>query len=228
MEEIQLDVQVRNVLGTHKISNLRLAGQIPGIVYGGDQKPTAIQLDGRNYKKIMRQHRGEMVLFHLNVKEGEKKLRDYAAIIKEEQTHPVSDEVIHIDFNRINLKKEIQVNVPILLKGDAAGVKQQGILQQSIFELDVVCLPTDIPAHVDIDVSALNIGDMLHVSDIKLPVNVKTKHDLSAMVCMVVAPKKEEETTAEAEAGPAEPEVTKEKKKEVPAADAKAGDKDKK
>jgi len=226
MEEIQLDVQVRNLTGTHKISSLREKGLIPGIVYGGDQKPTAIQFDGRNFNKIMRQHRGEMMLFHLNVKDGEKKLRDYAAIIKEEQVHPVSDEVIHIDFNRVNLKKEIEVNVPVLLKGDAVGVKQQGILQQSIFELDVICLPTNIPAHVDIDVSALNIGDMLHVSDIKLPANVKTKHDPSAMVCMVVAPKKEEETTAAAaEAGPTEPEVTKEKKKEpAPAAEAGKGD----
>lgn len=221
MEEIQLDVQVRNVTGTHKITGIRGAGQIPGIVYGGDQKPTTIQIDGRNYKKIMRQHRGEMVLFHLNVKEGEKKLRDYAAVIKEEQVHPVSEEIIHIDFKRISLKDELEVKVPVLLKGDAVGVKAQGILQQSLFELDVVCLPTNIPAHIDVDVSALNIGDIIHVSDVKLPANVKTKHDLKAVICTIVAPRKQEEPSAEAEAaGPAEPEVTKEKKKEVPAAEA--------
>lgn len=221
MEEIQLEVQIRTTQGSRKVNEMRRQGLIPGIVYGGKQKPTVIELDGRTYSKIMRQHRGEMVLFHLNVKDGDKKLRDYAAVIKEEQIHPVSDDVIHIDFNRISLTDEIEVKVPVLLKGDAAGVKQNGILQQSLFELDVMCLPTHIPGHIDIDVSALNIGDMLHVSDIKLSDNVKTKHDLKAVVCTVVAPKKEE-TESAAEAGPTEPEVTKEKKKEEPAGAAEA------
>ena len=222
MEEIQLDVQIRNEIGSRKIKEIRRNDFVPAVVYGGKKKPTNIQVDRREYEKIMRTHRGQSVVFHINVHEGEKKLRDYAAIVKEEQHHPVQESLIHLDFQRISLKEEIEVQVPLVCVGEAAGVKKDGgSLDQPLHELDVVCLPTNIPEKIEVDVTELNIGDSIHVSDIVLPEKVKTKHDPEAMVASVVPPMKDEaEIAAEGEAI-TEPEVTKEKKEEPKAEEEK-------
>ncbi len=215
MEETQLNVQIRTEVGTRKIKAIRREDAIPAIVYGQKKGPTPIRVDRRSYEKIKRQHKGQSVLFHLNVMDGEKKLRDYSAIVKEEQHEPVSFDLIHIDFNRISLKQEIEVQVLIELKGEAVGVKRDGgSLDQPLRELDVVCLPTSIPERIDVDVSALEIGDAIHVSDIVLPSGVKTKHDVEGIVATVVPPMKEEVEASEEEA-PTEPEVTKEKKEKT-------------
>ncbi|HLF18254.1 MAG TPA: 50S ribosomal protein L25 [Candidatus Omnitrophota bacterium] len=213
MEEIKLDVQIRNEVGSRVIRSVRRENFIPAVVYGGAQKsPTVIKIDKRVYEKFMRAHRGQSVLFHLNIMEGEKKLRDYSAILRDEQHHPVHDHLLHLDFQRINLKEEIEVKVPIMPKGDAPGVKKQGgSLDQPLHDLDIVCLPMDIPDKINVDVSHLSIGDAVHVGDLKLPQGVRTKHDPLAMVLSIVPPMKEEiEVPAEQQI--TEPEVLKEKK----------------
>ena len=155
------------------------------------------------------------VVFHINVLEGDKKLRDYSAIVREEQVHPLSEDLIHLDFQRISLKKELEVEVQVVCVGDAVGVKRDGgSLDQPLHELEVVCLPTNIPEKIEVDVSALEIGDTIHVSDLVLPASVKTNQDPETMVASVVPPMKDEtEISAEGE-GITEPEVTKEKKKD--------------
>jgi large subunit ribosomal protein L25 len=233
MEEIKLDVQIRKEHGTRKITRIRREDLIPGVIYGGKQKTsTLVQVDRRTYEKIMRQHQGQSVLFHLNVLEGDKKLRDYSAIVKEEQHHPVSYNLLHLDFNRISLTEEIEVKIPIVVKGDAVGVKRDGgSLEQSLWELEVRCLPTKIPQKVEVDVSALTIGDSIHVKDIVLPEGVQTKHDGEGMVASVVPPMKEEVAApAATEEAMTEPEVIKKKKADkegeaVEGADAKAPEK---
>ncbi len=233
MEEIKLEVQIRNRIGSRKIKSVRSQDQIPAIVYGGKKEPTPIQVDRRSYEKIMRHHRGQNVIFNLNVLDGEKKLRDYAAIVREEQHEPVSYKLIHIDFNRIALDQIIEVKVTIETKGESVGVKKDGgSLEHVLWELDVLCLPTKIPAKIEVDVTNLKIGDAIHVKDIVLPEGVKTKHDLHAIVVTVAAPMKEDQLILQA-TEKVEVEVTKEKKKdEAPAAagaksEAKAEDKGK-
>jgi large subunit ribosomal protein L25 len=158
----------------------------------------------------MRHHRGQSVVFHLNVLEGEKKLKDYSAIVKEEQHEPVSDDLVHIDFHRISLTEKIEVKVSVTTKGEAHGVKVDGgSLEHTLWELDVVCLPTNIPEKIEIDVTKLNIGDAVHVKDIVLPEGVTTKHDPEAILVLVVPPMKEVEAPAEEQG---EPEVIGEKK----------------
>lgn len=214
MEEIKLDVQVRKEVGSGPIRKIRNAGLIPAVVYGGKKKPTVVKVDRRNFEKIRRQHVGEQLVFHINVLEGEKKLRDYSAIVKEEQHDPLSNEILHIDFNRISLTEKIEIKVPIAAKGEPVGVKRDGgSLDHVMWELDIICLPTNIPQHIDIDVSALEIGDSVHVSDIKLPEGVETHHDPESVVFHVVPPMKEEEPE-EAEEGE-EPEVIGEKKEKA-------------
>lgn len=215
MEEIKLEVQLRKKVGTRSVKAVRREGFVPAIVYGGERKePTSIKVDQRKYEKIMRSHRGESVVFHLDVMEGEKKVRDYAAIVKEEQHHPVSEDLIHVDFNRISLDKEIEVTVPVSSKGESIGVKQDGgSLDQALWEISVVCLPTKIPAKFEIDVSQLNIGDALHVSDVDLPDGVVAKNDADAIVFSVVPPMKDAEDLQEEESSE-DPEVIGEKEKQ--------------
>ena len=226
MEEIKLDVQLRDRLGARKVKSVRREAFVPAIVYGDNQQPTAIKVGKRQYERIMRHHRGENLLFHLNVLDGEKKIKDYTAIVKEEQHEPVNDSILHIDFYRINLSKEIEVKVKIVTKGSPIGVKQDGgSLEHVLWELDVVCLPTKIPSKIEIEVSNLKIGDAIHVRDIVLPDGVRTKHDPDSILVTVVPPMKEEVAAPAAEAAPTEPEVTKEKKPKVEAAAAEAAPK---
>lgn len=215
MEEIKLDVQIREKIGKQGAKLVRQEDAVPAIVYGGKKRgPTAIKVDRRSYERVMRTHRGQSVVFHLNVMEADKKLRDYSAIVKEEQHDPVSDALVHIDFHRISLTEELEVKVPIIPKGEAVGVKKDGgSLDHTMWELDIVCLPTNIPEKIEINVEELNIGDAIHIKDIVLPDGVKTNHDPEAILVSVVPPMKEAEVATE-EGEEAEPEVIGEKKEE--------------
>jgi len=227
MEQINFDVQIRKSTGSAKSRQVRRSNLIPGIVYGGDSKPTTIQADRKAYDRIYRQHIGESLIYHLNLVDEGKKISDFPAIIKDVQLHPVTDEIIHIDFNRISLDKEIEIKVKVLPKGEAIGVKRDGgTLEHLMWELDVICLPTNIPHHLEADVTNLGVHDSIYVKDLALPQGVRTKHDPES-VLITVAGSMREETAApvvegEAAAAGSEPEVLKEKKKEE-GADAAAG-----
>ncbi len=235
MAEIKLDVQIRKEIGTRKIKKLARESFVPGIVYGGKQKPTPIQVDRKVYERIMRQHHGENVLFHISVLEGDKKLRDYSVIVKEEQLDPVTDRILHIDFNRISLTEKIEVKVAIEAQGEPIGVKQGGgTLEHVLWEIPVVCLPTQIPQHLIIEVGHLELNQSVYISDIKFPEGVTTKVDPKTIILSVVPPMKEEVVVEGAEIAPTEVEVIKEKKPEEKAAKkaegeaAKAEEKEKK
>ena len=144
-----------------------------------------------------------------------KKIGDYLAMVKEEQRDPVDDHVLHIDFKRISLTEKISVKVRTVSKGDAVGVKQDGgSLEHVLWELEVVCLPTQIPQSLEADVSHLKIGDSIYVRDFKLPEGVTTKQSPDTIVFTVVPPMKEELAQPTPATG-AEPEVIKEKKEPV-------------
>jgi large subunit ribosomal protein L25 len=215
MEEIILDVQVRSEIGSRKVKVVHRANQVPAVVYGGKTKTTtAVKVDRSTYERIMRYHQGQNVIFRLNVMEGEKKVKDYSAIVKEEQREPISDDLMHIDFHCISLTEEIEVKVPLVAKGDAPGVKNDGgSLDHILWELDIICLPTNIPDKIEVDVSTLLIGDVVQLKNIVLPQGVRTKHDPEAILISVAPPMKEFELPAEGEKD-IEPEVTKEKKAE--------------
>ena len=228
MEQINFDVQLRNNTGSAQAQKVRRANLIPAIIYGGGSKPTMIQADRKSYDRIHRQHLGESLIYHLNVVDNGKKVADFPAIIKDIQLHPVTEEVIHLDFNRISLDKEIEINVKIITKGEAIGVKRDGgTLDHTMWELDIICLPSNIPHHIEIDITNLGIHDAVHVKDLVLPQGVRTKHDPDSVVATVSGSMREE-TAAPVEGDAAvastEPEVLKEKKKEE--GEAAAGKKD--
>lgn len=224
MEQIQLDVQLRKKTGTGEVRKVRRENFIPAVVYGAGQAPAAIKADRKIYEKIARQHQGENVVFHLNVLDNGKKLGDYPAIVRDVQVHPVHDQILHIDFHRIDLTKEINVKVSIVTRGEAIGVKRDsGTLEHHLWELEVICLPTNIPHHIEVDISNLGIHDAIHVKDLKLPAGVRTEQDPESSVVAVAGSTQEIKPEDQA-AAPAEVEVIKEKKKDEEGAKAAGGD----
>ena len=221
MDEIKLDVQIRDHLKKRQVKALRQNNLVPGVIYGGRHQPTHVKLDKQTFERIRRHHHGEIILL-LNIFEGEKKLGDFHAIVKEMQHHPVSDEVIHIDFKRISMTEKIEVKVPINAKGEAIGVKKDGgALEHVLWELTVECLPTQVPEKIVVDVTSLEINQAVHVKDIVLPEGLVCKNDPEAVVIAVAPPMKEEVVEPSEEGEMEEPEVIKEKKKEEGEGEAK-------
>ncbi len=226
MEEIFLDAQTRTEIGRAKVKDLRDKGFTPAVVYAGGKESLALKLSTSALLKLVHQHRLEGVVINLKVKD-DKKGRARPCLIKEIQYDPVRGDIIHVDLNEISLTKAIKVNVPVVAKGEPVGVKQEGgSLEHILWEIEVECLPTDIPKEIEVDVSLLKIGDSLHIKDLVAPSKVKILNDPGAIVLSVTAPMKAEVavTPVEGEA-PQEPEVIREKK-EVPAEGEEEGPKE--
>ncbi|MBM3252305.1 MAG: 50S ribosomal protein L25 [Candidatus Omnitrophica bacterium] len=222
MKEIVLEVSLREEIGKSKLRPLRRAGFIPAVVYGEGKKTSAIKVERKSLLRLIHEHRIENAIITLKVSESDKKTKDTTVIVKELQRDPVHDNIVHIDFNQISLTKAIQVKVPIVTKGEPVGVKQEGgSLEHVIWELEVECLPTQIPGKIEVDVSELKIGDAILVKDLSVPKEVKILQDPGQVVISVAAPVKEEEIVTAAEEGaPEEPEVIKEKKETPEAGEA--------
>ena len=222
-----LEAEARSEVGKSKVKELRRKGFIPGVVYSGGKDALSIKMSRHELLRLTHQHRIENVVINLKVK-GDKENVSHPCMIKEIQHDPVKGDITHIDFNEISLTKLIKVNVPVVTKGEPVGVKQEGgSLEHILWEIEVECLPTDIPKNFEVDVSALNIGDSLHVKDITFPPKIKVLVDSEAVVLSVAAPMKEEVVEAAVEGQEkAEPEVIKEKKEE-PAEAAEVEDKEK-
>jgi large subunit ribosomal protein L25 len=208
----QLMLKKRAEHGTRPVRRLRLGGQVPGVVYGQDMEPLAVSMNKRELSRILHSKQGEHALVTLRLDDG--KAWEKPALVHAVQHHPVNGHVLHVDFHAILLTKEIKVKVQILLTGEPFGVKQEGgVLEHFLREVEVECLPTEIPAGVEFDVSAMKIGDTIHVKDLTPPKNAKLLTDIEAAVASVQKPKEEKaEEPAEA---PTEPEVLREKKPEA-------------
>jgi large subunit ribosomal protein L25 len=201
---------------------VRAAGKIPAVVYGAQEDSVAVEVDPKQILRILHSEAGHNSIFDLEV--GDKKAK---AMIVDWQYEPIKGSLLHIDLKRIALDKPIRVEVPIHLIGTPVGVKTQGgILDQVQREVEVECLPGDIPSHIDLDVSNLAFGDVLRVSDLPHGGKLKFLTDENTTVAHVVAIKEEVVATPEAEAAaaavaPAEPEVAKKGKQETAEGEAK-------
>lgn len=217
MEKFQLNCVKREKLGTSFAKKDRRAGFIVGVVYSKDLS-LPIQFKRDEFLKILHIHPAiENVIIELSIS-GNKKNESYPTIVKEVQYDPVDDSIIHIDFKKISLEEKIQVRVPVVPKGEAAGIKNGGTVEYITREIEVECLPQDIPGKIEVDISALDIGHSIHVSEISIPESVEVLDAPEQVLFTCVAHVEEvveEVTPEEAEAAaPAEPEVIKEKKKE--------------
>ncbi len=213
-----LTVKRRETVGKRRVRRLRHEGVVPGVVYGRSMEAVSIVMDAKALTKVLHSKAGEHALVNLKL-EG-KAPWEKPALVKSVAHHPVDGRVMHVDFHAIALTDRIKVKVPVALKGDAVGVKQDGgILEQFLREIEIECLPTEIPAGVDFDVSNLKIGDTIHVKDLVPPANSKIITDPAGAIASVQKPK--EEKPEEPLATLTEPEVLREKKEE-PAAEGAA------
>ncbi|MCM8757664.1 MAG: 50S ribosomal protein L25 [Candidatus Omnitrophica bacterium] len=212
MEKITLEAQVRKELGKSKVKALRIQGFIPAVIYGRDIQSFPIKLSKTDLLRLIRKHPLEATVINLKVKDTDKKFKEYSCLVKEIQYSPLSDEIIHVDFNQISLTELIKIKVPVVAKGEPIGVKQEsGTLEHVLWEVEIECLPTDIPAQIEVDVSNLKINEVIQIKDIKVSDKIKILNPAEAIVFSLLPPK-EEEVTAVAEEEKAEPEVIKEKK----------------
>lgn len=184
---------------------VRVRGRIPAVVYGAAQEPQAIELDPRQVTRILHSEGGHNTIFDLEIAGNAAKTK---AMIVDWQYEPIKGSLIHVDLKRIALDKPMRVSVPIQLTGVAVGVKTQGgILDQVLREVEVECLPGDIPSHIDVDITDLAFGTILRVADLPHGGKLKYLSDESNTVAHIVAVK-EDKAAADA-AAPTEPEVAK-------------------
>ena len=206
LENIQ--VRTREEKGKGAARRTRAAGDIPAVLYGEGKAPVSLFLNEKAFR-LMVQHAGAHALVELEVA-GRPELSG-PTILKQVQRHPVSEAYLHADFMRIDLDKRIHTKIPVVLIGRSAGVILGGVLEHNLREIEVECLALDTPSHFDVDVSELEIGDSLHLSDISMPENVTMLTPGERTLATVHAPRVIEEPTTtadeeEEEGAPAEEE----------------------
>jgi large subunit ribosomal protein L25 len=225
--EATLEAVKREGRGKNEANRLRASGKIPAVVYGSRREGkapegVAVSVDPKQVLRILHSESGANTLIALKV-EGTAEAR---VMVKEYQLDPITHQLLHADFYQLALDKAITVTVPFVIKGEPRGVKLQGGLLEFVRrEIQIECLPADIPEHVDIDVSELMVGQGVRVRDVATSARWKSLTDLDTMLVHVILPKAEESAAAATEGTPtatAEPEVVKKGKKDEDA------DKDKK
>src|SRR5271154_6830568 len=205
-----LEAQPRTAGTKNDARRVRVAGKVPAVLYGAGKEALSVSLDPRQVSRILHSQTGYNTIFDLALTGGE----PTKAMIVDWQYEPIKGTLLHIDLKRIALDKVLKVSVPILLIGEAAGVKQEGgIMEQMLREVEIECLPADIPSHIDADVSELTFGKVLRVSELPHSDKIKFITDENQPVAHVTAVKEEVVATPDAVAAdataPAEPEVIK-------------------
>jgi large subunit ribosomal protein L25 len=214
MEKVILEVGTREDSGKRSAKELRYKNMIPAVVYKGGKDALKLQLVSADLSKVLHTKAGENVIITLKITGGDSKAKDKTVVIKEIQREPIKNQILHVDFNEISLTETLKVNVPLAAHGEPEGKKEGGTLEHVMWELQIECLPTDIPEKIEVDVSKLKIGEAVYVKNIIAPEGVKVLNDPELIAMIVKPPKVEvpkEEVGAEAST---EPELIR-KKKEV-------------
>ncbi len=218
-----IEAKARQASDKNAARRLRTTGLIPAVLYGAGKEPRSIAVDPKQISRILHSESGHNTIFDV-VLDGEQT----KAMVVDWQEDPLKGKLLHADLKRIAMDKKMRLQVPIQIRGEAPGVKTQGgILDIVMREIDIECLPADIPAHIIVDVSNLNFGDPIRVADLPKSDKIKYLSDEGMTVVHVTSVKEEaaptpEGAAAEAAAGPAEPEVIKKGKQEEEGAAAPA------
>ena len=196
MEKIVVTADKRKESGKGSARSLRRAGILPAIVYSAG-KSTPIQINTKIMTKLLTSGVAEHSLITVELNEDGSKTSEHPVLVKDYQLDPVSDELLHVDFIEISLKDKVTVTVPVLITKQPVGVKMGGILQKVLREVEIECLPTQIPDSIDVDAEHIDIGGNLHVSDLSVPDGAKLLTDLAGVILSVKAPVIEEEKPEE-------------------------------
>jgi large subunit ribosomal protein L25 len=197
MAELRLKAIKRDAVGKGAARRSRAAGKVPAILYGRGMEPVALEVDRREFVSALRTDAGMNVLLDIQV-DGDTTL----ALTRELQRDPVKGTLLHADFVKVDRTQTIEVEVPVHIVGEAPGAKEGGVLEHPLFTVDVSCLPGDVPESIDADVSNLQIGDTLRVSDLQTVGKYEILDDPDTVVATVAQPISEAELEAlEADAG---------------------------
>lgn len=201
MEKVLIEAQKREKIDKASRSALRKEGKVPAIFYSKHHEPLPVQVSERAIHPLV--FTAKTHLITLNV-EGHEELE---CIIKDVQFDPTTEKIVHIDLLGLKKGEKIEIVVPVQLIGSPIGIKEGGVLQHTLHKLDIECLPSDIPEHIEIDVTNLKLGQAIHISDLKYD-NIVFVNNPEAIVASVVHPKVEKEAAPAGEGTePAEPEV---------------------
>jgi large subunit ribosomal protein L25 len=229
MMSFTIKAEKRDVFGKNASRRLRRLDRIPAVLYGEKTASIPLVLDKKDVIMILKSDSGENTIFKVAF---DSKAQD--AMFKDLQINPVTDELVHADLIHISMDKALRVNVPVELQGDPVGVKTEGgFVDFMAREVEIECLPKDIPEQILIDISALHLHESLKVSDIVAPEGVKLISDPATVVVLIAVPHKEEEVVKPAEeevvaAEPTEPELIKKERAEKPEEEEKPEKKEKK
>lgn len=205
---IKLNALKRDDLSTAKTKELRKSGQVPSVVYGKDKESKSVAVENIALLKTLRDE-GRNAIITLEI-EGDSSVD---VMLHEYQIDPVKDSLIHVDFYVVNMSEEMEVSIPVRIEGEAAGIKNGGILQQQLHEVLVSVKPANIPDEITIDVTALEIGDAISIAELPKVGTYEYAEEADTVIVSVVPPAAEEEETVSAD-GSAEPELIGAKDKE--------------
>lgn len=215
MLEIVLKAEKRDGAGKEYAKHLRKNGKIPAVLYGKGDKTVPIEIDAKHLNTLLHSIHGETALVTLQL--GKETRKDRKVIFKEFQRNPVQGDLLHVDLHHVSLTENIQLEIPVILAGTPVGVRTKGgIVQHTLYKLEVECLPTDIPEHVELDIETLDVGDSIHVEDITLD-KAQILTDPHRTIVTIVPPtviKEVEPVEEEVEEEAEEPEVVGEAKEE--------------
>jgi large subunit ribosomal protein L25 len=214
-KQVKLSARPRPESGRNAVKQVRARGSVPAVIYGSRTAPANLEVPLRDLETILAHAVGENILVDLEIHDGSK-VSNQLTLVQEVQHHPLRRNVLHVDFQAVSMTEEINAEVAIEPVGEADGVKNGGgLLEQSIRSISIRCLPQNLPEIIHVDVSALKVGESLHIRDLRLPEGVRTSSDADLTVFIVAEPTvAAEPAAASAAAAPASPEVIKEKKPE--------------
>jgi large subunit ribosomal protein L25 len=219
-QQAKLTVQKRAEVGRNAIKKVRKQGLIPGVIYGVGQEPINLEVNGRQLSTVLARASSENILLELEIVDGDNK-HNSLAMIQEVQHHPLQRQILHVDFHAVSANEKITAEVPIEAVGEPIGVKTGGgLLEHILRDLEVECLPGDLPERIQVDVSGLDLNQSIHVKDLQLPAGVEAVTDAELTVVAVSEARVEEEPTEALGAAPVTPEVITAKKPEEGAAPA--------
>lgn len=189
MEQRTLPVEKRHRKGKSYARQARRLGYLPGVVYGKTAGNILVQVPLSTFLPLWREHqRGHHVLFTLSIQEGGKVVAQVPALLQEVQRDPLTDQLLTVDFHAVSLTETITTSVPLRFVGEAPGVREGGVLEHSLWEVEVECLPTQIPDGIEVDLSSLGLDEVIHVRDLQPPQGVTILTDPDTVVAAVISP----------------------------------------
>ncbi len=184
MSDVKLSVEPRTLFGSGPSGRYRREGKVPATVYGLDSDPQSVLCNGRELERILHGASGANTLITLNLGDG-----DALALARQIQRHATRGDLVHVDFVRISRNIAVAAEIPLHLEGEAPGARQGGLLEQLLFSVTVEAMPGNIPNELVIDVSMLELGDQIHVSDLKVAAGVEIQQEADALVAQVAIPR---------------------------------------